>query len=305
MKLMGLAELVRKMGATPISWKSNASRLGKINSPEESLPPIDKIDIELQDGIEINIKDLKLSEEGHFTFQGRHVLIYIKNTKKDKVTLEENPESSPRFHVAQCTTLDDMHKKGRMQRYVATTDISGDFKVEYFEPSTWGAGETGETVSRLKVCKNCLIRLNYHGYRDRHTNEKRSLWNDFSIEEFFKTYESLFKRKPKYTDKTAPKGGYSDDWTLVSKRFRASAGWKCHNCGVDLSKGIYNKLLHVHHINGIEGDNTLRNLRALCILCHKDQIGHSHVYVDRKDKEEIKRLRQQQRLDRHEPTLPF
>ena len=37
------------------------------------------------------------------------------------------------------------------------------------------------------------------------------------------------------------------------------------------------RFLHAHHVNGLKWDNSVENLRALCIRCHSDQPMHSHI----------------------------
>jgi len=77
---------------------------------------------------------------------------------------------------------------------------------------------------------------------------------------------------PTYTDINAPPNEYSSGFDDVSEMVRKQSGWKCDNCGLDLSQN--HKYLHTHHINSIKSDNRQDNLRSLCIKCHSDQPDH-------------------------------
>ena len=58
-----------------------------------------------------------------------------------------------------------MRGKGRYERYVATNDLSGEFYIAGHDPDS---GKNIDGRTRLKVCKNCLGKLNYrHAGRTR------------------------------------------------------------------------------------------------------------------------------------------
>lgn len=130
------------------------------------------------------------------------------------------------------------------------------------------------------------MHLGYKGYRDHRSGGQ--IWRQFSLAEFFEAYESRFRSKPRYTDRTAPPPGYAKDWSQISTRYRASVGWRCEHCGIDLND--HKDLLHTHHLNGVTGDNTYTNLRALCVVCHSEQPAHS-MRVPAEQRAVIERLR--------------
>ncbi len=273
-----LEAMVLKMGATPIQWRSGVA--------------------ELLGGVEIELDDLEFTDEGLLTYKGEHILLYIKDTRHSKETNEKYPENSRRFHVADCSTIEGMIAGDRLDRYIVTTNISGEFSVFYhglFSKQWWEKddGETGETVAELKVCKMCLRHLNYNEYNNATPAQKIEVWTGFSISEFFETYKSHFNQKPKFNDKTMPDPGYSDNWDEISKNYRRSVGFKCEGCDVYL--GGHKNLLHVHHKNGVQGDNDSSNLEALCILCHSKQPQHGHMHIKPKDKVSILALRREQK----------
>jgi|GEM_PF-636511 len=274
-----LTTLVKNMGAMPISWSSKSERLETQDIKE----------ILLQ-GKLISLEEVEITDDGLFAFQGEHVLLYIKDSMKDKETLLYDVANGPKFHLADCRTLDTMRANNRYDRYVVTNNTSGDFNVEY---SSFGSDDRGEVVAKLKVCKNCLNLLSYKNYKRVGKYEKTEICDDFSIEEFFETYKSHFKQKPTYTDETAPTGGYAANWAEISKSYRQSVNWVCEKCNVDLSGQGHKSLLHVHHKNGVKGENNRSNLEALCQLCHSDQPQHAHMHIKPSDKAKLLELRRQ------------
>lgn len=252
----------------------------------------------LEGGIEINLGDVQPGIGGLLTYQGEQVILYIKDTKKDLWTLQNEPENSVRFHVADCRTLDDMRNKGRFERYVVTNRMDGLFKVDWLDKDT---GQRGEIDAALKVCKNCLKTLNWRGYEvppdrlvlpDGTRQVKGDIWKGFDISEFIMEYSTFFKSKPSRRDTNATLNEYVANWAKISERTRREAAWTCEQCKVDLSKRP--GLLHCHHKNGVVTDNARSNLAVLCALCHAEQPDHRHMKVPLHQAEAIRNERLEQ-----------
>lgn len=266
-----------KIGASLSHWEIGSGDL----SPREELLA------NLARGIEIDIKDIDVGPGHLLTYKGEQVILYIKDTRSSLWTLQNEPEKSRRFHVAECRTLEKMRMDGRFERYVVTNRMDGLFLVDWLDPDTRALGET---EAGLKVCKNCLSTLNWQGYQlsdaslqlpNGKRQSKNDIWESFTIPEFLMDYSTFFRSKPSRRDNEAQLNVYVEDWDRISKKKKHEAGWRCADCRVDLSAS--GRLLHCHHINGVVTDNSSNNLRVLCALCHAEQPNHQHMRVSSKD----------------------
>ncbi len=222
------------------------------------------------------------------SYEGRQILLYIKDhgTEKFRAALR-NGSMGYRFHVADCKTLQDMRSRNRFDRYFVTNDLSGRFEITGFDPDI-RAPLSG--TAELRVCINCLKKLNYKGYVSGERNPKKTIWEPFRIDDFFQHYSSCFKYLPHHPDDDNAQ--YTEDWPLISSRLRAERGFLCEQCGVRLSD--HRNLLHVHHINGHKSDNRPSNLKVLCADCHRKQAHHGHLFVSHQQMQLINRLRREQ-----------
>jgi hypothetical protein len=239
------------------------------------------IEIRLKEGI-----DIKSFKEIDWTgpvasYKGHQILFYIADQGWKIDDVIDDPSKGKKFHMSWCTTLEKMKERGRIERYVATSDLSGRFKV--FGQSDEEGGERHARAG-LKVCRNCLSNINYKGYK----SNKVKVFQEFNIPEFFEHYSSYFKHKPNL--EIDPTKGYSDDWEEISIKLRERASWRCQGCSVDLSKD--KELLHCHHINGVKSDNRSENLEVVCAECHSKKPDHGHMTVTLLSRQRLAELRQ-------------
>lgn len=231
--------------------------------------PIDEI---LDKGKEIELSEL-VPINGLLSYEGRQVLLFIPDHGRNVLQARDNPEKGRRFHVADCITLEEMRSKGRFERYIATNSLTGLFSIYGYDQYQ---GKDVSFDAELKVCINCLKRVNYKNYRYAR-NARNQIWHPFSIPDFFNAYSTSFKHLPRDLGERKPGKGYTEDWEQVSAEVRHQAKYCCDECLVDLSD--HKHVLHVHHVNGVKHDNRLSNLRALCADCHRKQPMHGHMFV--------------------------
>ncbi len=277
--LSRLQGAMRRMGATPAGTMP----------PRRSFPPLKPVDIDLETGIELVKGQFPDNESGLLVHQGRQVLLYIQDHKWKVSETLENGSKGNRFHLAHCVTLETMRKQGRYQRYVITTRMDGRFFISGYDQRI---NKELEGDAALRVCKNCLGRLNYKTYRTLPGKKKDQLVESFDIPGFFATYSSHFKHLPSRWAGAQGREGYKPDWGEISNRVREAAGYRCQECAVDLSR--HPRLLHTHHIDGVRTNNRRQNLKALCVLCHRRQPQHQHLIVREADRKTIHALRREQ-----------
>jgi hypothetical protein len=243
--------LVKNMGAPIVEWEPP-----KLPPPLPPDPDGWKITLKTK-GIEINAAEIEWSPDGLASYKGEQILLYIKAYGNYK----------PKFHLYQCETLKDMSAKGQFKtRYVATQRKDG-----YFLTNSRFDNSNDDIEEKLDVCGYCRNWYN-RSYQKRYTVE------NFDIAEFFEHFgHSSFIELPKYTDENAPADGYTTDWNEVSKQRREQFGYICQQCGIDLSS--HKNLVQTHHINGVKSDNSLSNLKVLCVECHSLQANHEHMKI--------------------------
>lgn len=273
----GLKAAVQKMGADPVDF-----------SVRTQTAPITPIDIELERGIVLDDLSEVDASNGLLSYKGRQILLYIQDQGSSIQQVLHDGSQGRRFHLSDCKTLKEMRDRGRFERYVVTQNLDGEFPVSGVD---WKSKELVEGTANLWACQNCLKELNYKGAA---SGSARSVAETFDIEEFFSVYSSFFPHLPRRRAGHHEEDGYTPDWPQVAAHYKASKDFKCESCGVNL--GGHKHLLHVHHKNGVKGDNSRANLRALCACCHREQPHHGRMFVPHADSQIITRLRREQGL---------
>jgi hypothetical protein len=218
------------------------------------------------EGIDVTLKEIEICGDGTFEYNGTKVLLYIRDQYSDMAEYK--------FHLCTCKTIFEMKNRNRLERFVISTRTDGKFKVNIVNKITNAVLEKG-VIKDLKVCKNCLLALNYKRYSSHQTG--RGIYNSFSLEEYFRIYKgSNHNVLPNNDTETAPINQYTPDWDIVSTSYRSSKNWICEDCGIQHKQN--KNLLHVHHLNSIRSDNSYMNLVAVCKECHSKYPGHKHLH---------------------------
>ena len=221
----------------------------------------------LKQGIEIKPDDegFGWSETGLF-YNGQRVRLYIRDIMIFNNQIEGR--QLPKYHITWCKTLEAMHNAGKYEKYVVSTSTDEFFLINWVN----GTKVVKQTYEKLRVCKNCLHALNWKGYAD-YKYKKNDIYNKFSIEEFFKEYNSdnkgEFAYLPEDTDLTSPLNIYPNEWSVISRELRKGHLYcnKCFKRFTLADKGN----LHVHHRNGKKNDCRRSNLQVLCSSCHQKE----------------------------------
>jgi hypothetical protein len=224
------------------------------------------------DGLDIqSLDDIRTLDDGTLAYKNSRILLYI----RDHTVYNDRPVD-PKFHVADCGTLQEMKQKKRFARYVVATRLDGTFRLNIIN-----GGQKSEEVKKLSVCQNCMNQLQFDGFQMTMARQARyALVNSFSIERFFQKYpKTLLVEVPKHDADTAPLNDYNQDFSQKSMALRAAANWTCQNvsCGISLAKPDLRRFLHIHHLNSIKSDDSASNLKILCIRCHADEPNHGHM----------------------------
>jgi hypothetical protein len=220
-------------------------------------------------GLDISADDLTILPDGTLAYKNSRVILYIRD-----VTVYGGQEIQPKFHLANCATLQQMRERKRFDRYVVSTRTDGRFSINMID-----AGRVRAELFDLSVCQNCLNQLRFDDFEMQWTKSKRlGFVKSFKIDHFFEKFpRSLQPATPKYNSDNAPLDKYSDDFNVVSLKVKNDSGWCCQQCGTNLSEPAKRKRLHVHHINGLKHDNSRENLKALCVDCHSEEPNHGHM----------------------------
>ena len=64
--------------------------------------------------------------------------------------------------------------------------------------------------------------------------------------------------------------GYVRGKERISKNYRNSQNYTCEECSVKSKNNLHKRWWHTHHIDGDKTNNSLQNLKCLCLLCHSN-----------------------------------
>lgn len=259
-----------------------------------------KIKIDLVDGVTVKSEEYDDIETVHgmLSYEGEHCFLYIDHPKKfglDTIELLETIPcvDGPKFHLTKCSTLEKMHSDGKSDRYILIQNPNGDFpcfphdeQLQFYE---------NKINAKLIPCKNCLDEVGYMNFSIRRwtPEKKHEFANNFNIKKFLDHQSPFFFEQRFYNQNPHHgKNNRTPNAPKTRERLISRRGTNCQQCSIDL--GGNTRLLHMHHINSVSGDDRDSNLLLLCALCHAQQPGHQGMesLLENRDIQLILRLRE-------------
>ena len=259
-KCVEFIRLKEKMGVTDIPILPMVKFTKEVKIEKEVIELNTKaIEIEKKlnmSSISTGLNEITVDEKGLLTYKGFKVIAYIRDQRAKKVD-HYKKISSYRYHLCDCSTLQDMRERGREGRYLTTKRKDGMFEV--YDTSDY---KSIKLTVKMNLCKNCITEL-----------ENRNLWfSPFSLDKYFEKYDSHVPKTIKRIETATVIQNYLPNHDDISREYRKASNYRCQKCNVDCTSKP--NLLHLHHRNGNPSDNSHENLMVLCIDCHSKETMH-------------------------------
>lgn len=248
-----LGDLMRRFGYQP----------GIAKIPNQLAPQIeeDPTRLNLGTAVEVRHGDYQVAKDGTIVVDGKRTFIYICNPSNYMGKLSTTDISTlPKYHFTECSTISNMAANGRADRYVRPIIPDGNFRLLIV------SGRKKATLdSPLYPCGNCLRTL----FPEILFAKRKS----FTVEDFFAKFPLECADTFITTRKSvlqANHNTYSESFKTLSAELRAKK--ECQGCWGKFDP----KDLDTHHLDGDASNNSVLNLKVLCIHCHVNEPNHSH-----------------------------
>ncbi len=156
--------------------------------------------------------------------------------------------SKPKFHVCQCSTIQNWGKNAYR--------FSNGEPVRIYSRNT----HREESVSEMELCNNCKQMMI--------AEEKQKVSSSTDFVE-------LLKKSGEIKENELDIFGYTKEWADISLAYRTKKKFTCERCGITLQSDFDRQYMQTHHKNGDKTDNREANLECLCIKCHSE-INETH-----------------------------
>lgn len=273
---MKLPDFTNHAGLNQLRERMGALSLGKF-APylEYKLLTVAEIEQLAGGGIDVNIDEIRILPDGTIAYKDSRILLYIRDVTDYYRRGGGATQDLPKFHVANCRTLEDMRKQKRFARYVVATKDNGLFSINRIVNNRI----TSSDLMQLAVCQNCLNFLSFDQFTyDLPRQQKKQIVSGFSIKKFFDIFpRSLIHDAPEFREDTAPLNTYPANWDSISRQAKARWNWTCKKCALRLDKNQHRRFLHVHHEDGQKWNIRDENLAVLCVRCHANENHHAHL----------------------------
>lgn len=152
-----------------------------------------------KEGIDVSGDEIVADPEGVLRYKGEAVVLYIRDQYGGSRGKQGDADVSYyKFHVADCRTLHRMRTAGRGERYVVSNRDDGLFPVK---PAFAASGPAH--LLRMSVCRDCLHKLDWDGYRA-YIQGRPFGPTQFDIREFFRTYRNVRAWPPQLVPRGPP-----------------------------------------------------------------------------------------------------
>jgi hypothetical protein len=118
-----LNSLREKMGAELVQWDGSSSW--------NSFDPFGfRAALREKGEVDIPFTEINISKDGTLELYGQKILVYIRD-QRYSYDLEY------KFHIANCATLVDAQRNQKYDKYVASINVNGKFKVNLIHGNSW------------------------------------------------------------------------------------------------------------------------------------------------------------------------
>lgn len=180
-----------------------------------------------------------------------------------------------KYHLVKCRTVERAEKLGWRERYKMGSRRDGRFFYRFINEKEVFSQRADQL---LYPCKNCLNQLASLDILSEVPD--RTVFTPGDFFEFADCDMDVgIKERGQYAEQSVP-NKYSVDWSIISENYKKKIEYRCEGAGCtnrDLNSTFLKRYLHAHHIDMDKANNEYSNIKALCIVCHSQQPGHSHI----------------------------